>query len=629
MSNIVLTLTAADHQFVQKMLQAKAEAEKLGYAVELLDKKGAKAGQTLGGMAQNVTRDLGKAALQFAGIGTVMAGITSLASQLRAELDHIQQRRSEAAGAYKNIENPQQAAYMSLGVGASMTPAQLDARIAKMAGATHEKRSTLYAAASQALSARGNLSIEQALRAVEIAAKAFRGADAEEISRVTGGIIDHITKHGGSPEEAFGYIGSLFRTARVVRTPDLARNIIPGAATLADAGASPAEAGGLLAYLTHESKDPTGERSRTAAQTFAEQLARATASVPELKDGSPEDRMEFIRGKSANARLLRWKMLGTMSPEFAQLTPAEKKSMDRRAERAGFGDVQALHGEAATLPGMRGLLEPTDHKSWQLYHDLKREIPTTPEAQRQAYDQSMKALAQSDAQRMGRIAGGLEAETESARLGRPVQATKGIVIEKIPDLLRALGQSSISAKVDSFIRQMGPDLTADQAMAEIDRILREEQIKAGTSFKSLFNMPRLPWSTELPDYPVEPTGEVGPLHNRSPEQRAKVRELQEIRKRMHQLRRELGEGAESAPRPAPAIAPEPTSQSRAGGAGMIQRVGMFAPMPTQAPDHRSRMPMYEPQQRHHFTLQVVDPFGRTIAQGYQRPPVARRLSNLG
>ncbi len=606
MSNIVLTLSAQDGQFVQRMLAARAEAEKFGYSVEQLDKKSGKAGKTLGDMGKSLVGDLGKAALQFAGIGTAMASLTALASQLRAELEQVQLRRSEAASAFANIEQAQQAAYMSLGTGATMTPKQLDARIAEMAGTTHEKHQTLYAASSQALSARGNMSIETVLRAVEIAAKAFRGSEPEEIGRIAGGIVDHMSKHGGSPEEAFGYIGSLFRTARVVRTPDLARNIIPGAATLADAGASPASAGGLLSYLTHQSKDPTGERSRTAAQSFAEQLARATAGV--LPQGaSPEDRMEFIRGASDNARLLRWKMLGTMSPEFAKLSESQKKVFDQKAERAGFGNTPALHGEAATLPGMRGLLEPTDKKSWKLYQDLKGEIPTTPAAQRQAYDDSMRALAQSDAQRMGRLGGAIDAETETARLARPEQAYKGIVVDKLPNLLRALGQSDIAAKIDGFIRKMGPDVTAGQALAEIDRELRNAQIGAGTNFKSLFNMPRLPWSNELPDYPEDPMGEVGPLHNRSEEQRRKIRELQGIRKRMHRLQQEIGPEAQEQ-RPA---SPTPRQQ---------QTPAVVPPATTNQSSSRQRVDVRQ-------TLVVTDPYGRSLNRNFYRSHPARALSS--
>ena len=98
------------------------------------------------------------------------AAIVASAGQLKREWEQIRDRQGNAKSTQISTAAAQARAYSNLGTDPTLTYKQLDAEIAAMSQRTGVSQEHLYAAASNAFSARGQLSGREALGSVEAAA---------------------------------------------------------------------------------------------------------------------------------------------------------------------------------------------------------------------------------------------------------------------------------------------------------------------------------------------------------------------------------------------------------------------------------------------------------------------------
>lgn len=597
MSNIVLTLSAQDAQFVQKMMQARAEAEKLGYAVELMDKKGKKTGQTLGDMLGGVTANLGKAALGFAGVGSAIAGVATAARLIMAEYEQMKSRRTEAAGAHIRLADSEAQLLQALGSApGSMqlsTATKFLQQVAKQKGTD---LNTLYTAAAGALSGRGtDITEQQSLESVRAAA----GVSASTVNQtdllsMASGIQELRKAFGGTAEQQ---AGMMLAMGAIHRSPDIASMTQHALPVVANAGRqfgmSEQQSMTALSVLSNLSGDQEGRMSATQFQQMAEQVFTSTRGVKSLVGKGFDERLSFIaEGKSKEAENIRVRLFGALSNMFAGDDRGLRRAMEK-SKRAGF-DINEFHGEAKTKLAALSFLDVNSPiGGYRKYRESMAagEIPGDLAGGQASYEAKQRQLAGSNVQQAAMLQGSLRAATEQAQLANPGEAFRGVLMEQMPTLLRAMGQSSLAAKVEGLGRNMGKGVNLDQAFTEIDRELRGEQDRqANPFFRRLLRIWDNPGrATPGANIPIDPTQDPSNLPDfLNEEEKGRINQIQQMRRELHEIRQQQ----------TPAASPAATNQQSSR-----QRV-----------DIRQQ-------------LVVTDPYGRSINRNFYRSHPARALSS--
>lgn len=172
---VTVDLDVNDAKAVRAWQRAKASIQSYEDQLEKLDKKNTKADVSATRMLGNLTAGLGRAAIQFAGIGSALAAISSAASMIRAEYDNLIRRQEEAAGLQVTLGGAEAELFKNI-LGAS----ELGATPEAIAEAGTEMRDRIAAATrrspvdvtrvlSQAASSRGDVSMFDVERTVTAA----------------------------------------------------------------------------------------------------------------------------------------------------------------------------------------------------------------------------------------------------------------------------------------------------------------------------------------------------------------------------------------------------------------------------------------------------------------------------
>lgn len=271
MSTVALKQTVDDREMAAYLTRTAAALDRLEGKLARVGRSGQRSGKE--------TQDgFGGAMNQVTGFATAITGVGSglqlaekVASALKQELADIQQARSAAGDVQRGIAPARKEALLNLGVeDADLLDAAVD-RSARFGA----RRADLYTAASGAVSFRGELSKEQALEAVDVAAQ-IDPQSADSMKTVAEGILtvqkvlDDVTAF-----DVAAFEQKVKSQAAVSTSQDFSANIATGIADLSRLGSGVEESGALLAYLTQGSGDTTGKSSRTGAIQFARQLQQA------------------------------------------------------------------------------------------------------------------------------------------------------------------------------------------------------------------------------------------------------------------------------------------------------------------------------------------------------------------
>lgn len=232
-------------------------------------------GQQTGGTAELgkqqglLSGAVGQVAKLAGGYLSIRTAMTLVNDEIRSMIES-QRRMKEAS---MTLAEVQVGALRNLGATSDAEREAFTEKITAMASETGVTQKDLYGRASAALSARGELSVDDAMAAVRESAMLVPESSAEGTA-VAGAALD-IAKISGTADakKNIGMLMAIGQTARVTDVGLLAENVAPALTGVTARGGSVQEAGALWAALTGGMADPTGRKAGTASIQLAEQLA--------------------------------------------------------------------------------------------------------------------------------------------------------------------------------------------------------------------------------------------------------------------------------------------------------------------------------------------------------------------
>ena len=214
------------------------------------------------------------------GIAGAVAGYGSLQtaiSLVNDEHERAIQYQNKALTLQQTLAQAQRGAVLNLGVDPNWNAAKLVEQITNMSKRVGVDETTLTRVASDALSARGDSSIESTMTAIETASRILPD-DADGLRTLTAATMDLQKMLGGSAESNIGYLQSVGATSRVTSLKFMAENATPAIAGLTKFGGSKEEAGALFSMFSGSMVDTTGAQSKSSSLNLAKQLEKA---IPE------------------------------------------------------------------------------------------------------------------------------------------------------------------------------------------------------------------------------------------------------------------------------------------------------------------------------------------------------------
>lgn len=293
------------------------------------------------------------------GIASAVAGYGSLQSAIslvNAEHERMIQYQNKALTAQQTLAQAQRGAVLNLGVDPNWNASKLVETITNMSKRTGVDETTLTRVASDALSARGDSTIESTMTAIETASRILPD-DADGLRTLTAATMDLQKLLGGSAESNIGYMQSVGATSRVTSLKFMAENATPAIAGLTKFGGTKEEAGALFSMFSGSMVDTTGAQSKSSSLNLAKQLEKA---VPQGK--TTDERIRILQDN----QLLAQKFLKDSSFEVAALPAVrgllsgDANTAERRAYTSAKGaivggaDAEALYrttmGQIDALP---------------------------------------------------------------------------------------------------------------------------------------------------------------------------------------------------------------------------------------------------------------------------------------
>ena len=270
----------------------KRQEAAINGVIEQLGKLEAKQKQTAAQQENLFAKSISGAASMAAGYVSVQGALNLISK----EWDAIEQRQNRALETQKTLAQVQRAAVLNLGVDPNWDAAKLTDTITAMSKRAGVDEKTLTRVAGDALSARGDSSIESTMTAIETAAKILPD-DAEGLKTLTAATMDLQKMLGGSAESNIGYLQSVGATSRVTSLKFMAENATPAIAGLTKFGGSKEEAGALFSMFSGSMVDTTGATSKSASLNLAKQLE---AFLPTLK--TTDERIAALQADPAKAQ---------------------------------------------------------------------------------------------------------------------------------------------------------------------------------------------------------------------------------------------------------------------------------------------------------------------------------------
>jgi hypothetical protein len=244
------------------------------------------------------------------------------------EYDNMVQRQNKAFDIQKTLAASQRQAVLNLGVDPNWNAEKLTNELRAMSGRAGIDEALLTATASDALSARGDMSVENTLKAVEAAAKLMPDAPAS-LPMLAASAMDLSKGSGATAEQSIGFLQSVGAASRVTSLKNLAENIAPAITGMTKFGDSEQEAGAILASLSGGMVDTTGAQTKTTGIALAQQLEKMLPKE--------EDTLSRIRKLQSDPKL------------------AAKFMKESSFERQAFPVIRALLSADAGTAERRGL----------------------------------------------------------------------------------------------------------------------------------------------------------------------------------------------------------------------------------------------------------------------------------
>lgn len=376
--SVTIEMTADDRDVLRAFQKQQAEILKNQRALMKTGQAGKRAGKEAATGIDKAVSSVKEFASSVVGIGSVVGAIAGAASALQNELDEMRRRQRISRVEASTLAAQARLARMNFEEDKTVQSEDLEKRFMAIGERTRTDPKLIAAAATDALSAKGSLSNEVALRAVE---QAFRIAPGNlGVGReLSGRILDILKVTGGKdPRAAAGFLMNVQGAARVTSLRKVGAAGVPTITSLRKMGDSTEEGGELFAAMSQMMSDVTGDRSKTATINLAKRLGefvpeeqakdeRGKFTVPEKQiqafEGA-EDTQERIKVMQESPELRRAFFAQTSFSAEATgairgLLAGQKSSVRelRRAQRLieapGPAQTQRLERKVAELEGGR------------------------------------------------------------------------------------------------------------------------------------------------------------------------------------------------------------------------------------------------------------------------------------
>jgi len=309
--------TSAKAAWERQQKAINAVIEKLGKMEDASAKAGKKQEDWLSGGVQ-----------KFGGFLSGLASVSAALNLVGREYDNMVSRQNKAFDIQKTLAASQRQAVLNLGVDPNWNAEKLTKELRAMSGRAGIDEALLTATASDALSARGDMSVTDTLKSVEAAARLMPDAPAS-LPTLAASAMDLSKGSGATAEQSIGFLQSVGAASRVTSLKNLAENIAPAITGMTKFGDSEKEAGAILAALSGGMVDTTGAQSKTTGIALAQQLEKMLPKE--------EDTLARIRKLQSDPKL------------------AAKFMKESSFERQAFPVIRALLSADANTAERRGL----------------------------------------------------------------------------------------------------------------------------------------------------------------------------------------------------------------------------------------------------------------------------------
>ncbi len=231
--------------------------------------KGAKGANTA---INNGVKSVGNFVAAFTGIGTVVGGVLALAESLKAEFEAAKERQEKARFAQMTAGEAVHAARLAFTGDETVGTHQLEDKLLALSQETSTPIKMIAAAATDAFSAKGELSNQSALDAIREAFR-LKPGDVEAGTTLAGRALDVAKTTGQTDMRAIiGFLQNVQSSSRVTSLDKVGSTAVPAISAMAAIGDSAEESAEIFAAVTSLMKDTEGRLSKTATISLANQL---------------------------------------------------------------------------------------------------------------------------------------------------------------------------------------------------------------------------------------------------------------------------------------------------------------------------------------------------------------------
>jgi len=424
-ARVLREIQTPQDQYNQKVAKLKTllDANKLSQdqynaavakAKDKLDQAGKSGEQAFGAQAIGFAKQLAGAL----GLGAGVAGAVQL---VRKEYEAMIETQRLANQLSQTAAQAQETALTNLGAQTAEDRDAFVSQVKALSAGLGVSEAEVYKRASDALSARGEQSVEAAMGAVR-ASFAFAPGDTAAGIAASGAALDISGITGGTAEQSLGFLQAVGQRARITDPRRLAVNMPPAIMSAVANGADIQTAGAMYAALTQGMSDITGESSRTAAIALSQQLR------------------EFQGGEG-------WQNL-SMRDRIARLQQDEKLRTafiaDTSFEKRAQTPIEQLLGGGAT---------------GRAYQTFLRDLPNMQTAGEQ-FTKGAEIKAGADLQRVAQFQRATKGGLEQLATQDPKRAMLGALREDYGNILRQAGVPKIAADLDELQSSDIGDFTA-------------------------------------------------------------------------------------------------------------------------------------------------------------------------
>lgn len=421
-SNTAKITMTADDQGVLQVLQKQGRAmDSLATKLERIEKAGDRGSRKVQTGFTQAGAAIKGAAAQLVGFGSAAGALGLLVATVKKEMEDLRRRDSEARVAQRGVAESVRSARINFVPDQTVRDNQLEGALRGVAQRTRTPVGVVAEAFSSAASAKGSLSNQAAMSAVE-AALTLKPGDLATGTELGSRSLDIAKlKPGISPRAAVGFMLNVQSAARVTALEKLGQTAPTAIAAATAAGDTPEQGAEMFATLTQLLSDAEGRKSATLQKQL---IAMTSAFVPQSKGkderGSfriPKEAMQaFGAAQSPTARI------GVL-----QQNPALLRDFMARGSFAAETRVAAerlLSGEAGAMAEMR--------QAQQVVNPLNA-------AQEAAFDAKRQQLEGGQFQPVLTAEQGTEQLRERARLANLPGARRAASRQALQSVMEATG----------------------------------------------------------------------------------------------------------------------------------------------------------------------------------------------